>query len=786
MARRILSKPHLAGLFLLASVASVAITASYSPSSAQSAASVSDSLPQGEAEGKMLLSANELVYNHDTQKVFALGGVQIFYDGYRMVADKVEYDQKAGRLMAFGGIEVIDPDGNRMRGEQLDVTDDFANGFVDAISVRTPDDLSIAGERAQRVDGNKMIVEKGVYTACLPCSETPKRPPFWQIRAERVIQNGETHTIRLESPRFQLLGQTIAFLPSIEVPDQTIKRKRGFLFPSMSMAENLGFGLSVPYYLPISPSSDVTFTGTGYTQQGFLLDVEYRKRYRNGEHILRLAGIDQMRPDNFRAGTSDAEANGRGMIASTGQFRINPRWVFGWDVMAQTDSNFSKTYSIAGHSDDTFNNQIYLEGLGKRSSFSAKANYFDVQDADTQNASEKKQAIVAPVIDYNYIAPEPVKGGQLTVTNNLTNIIRRKSDVDPTSVNDRFLGLEGSSTRLTSELSWKRTFTTSGGLQLTPLLAARADGYLLDVDAPSQTDGGIYNYDGNFVDQSTAARGMVTAGLELRYPWIATNGFSSHVFEPIAQVFVRPDEPHAGGLPNEDAQSFVFDTSNLFERDKFSGFDRVEGGTRANLGFRYTGDFDSGIQVEGVFGQSFQLAGENSFAQPDLVGVGIDSGLESSRSDYVGSAAVRLPDYGLTLSGGARFDEENLALNRTSAAIDFTSLHFDTGLDYNSVDAQPGYAYEEDNRELKSTSTIKFNQNWSVSGSATWDMTDKQITRSWVGLTYEDICTAFSLVYKQRFEDGGQSAVNWSIGGRLTFRTLGDIAVGSLDGDTFN
>ena len=65
--------------------------------------------------------------------------------------------------------------------------------------------------------------------------------------------------------------------------------------------------------------------------------------------------------------------------------------------------------------------------------------------------------------------------------------------------------------------------------------------------------------------------------------------------EPIAQIFARPDEEYAGGLPNEDAQSFVFDATSLFDRDKFSGFDRVEGGTRANVGLRYTGSFDNGF-----------------------------------------------------------------------------------------------------------------------------------------------------------------------------------------------
>ena len=39
-------------------------------------------------------------------------------------------------------------------------------------------------------------------------------------------------------------------------------------------------------------------------------------------------------------------------------------------------------------------------------------------------------------------------------------------------------------------------------------------------------------------------------------------------------------------LPNEDAQSLVFDASTLFETNKFSGFDRTEGGIRANLGIK--------------------------------------------------------------------------------------------------------------------------------------------------------------------------------------------------------
>src|SRR5690606_25328344 len=132
--------------------------------------------------------------------------------------------------------------------DTLDVTDNFADGFVKALRIETTDNTRLAAESGERVDGRDMILNKGVYTACLPCADHPERPPLWQVKAERVIQNGEKHTVRLEKARFELFGRTIAVLPAIEVPDHTVKRKSGFLFPVMRTSENLGFGLTVPYY----------------------------------------------------------------------------------------------------------------------------------------------------------------------------------------------------------------------------------------------------------------------------------------------------------------------------------------------------------------------------------------------------------------------------------------------------------------------------------------------------------------------------------------------------------
>ena len=132
---------------------------------------------------------------------------------------------------------------------------------------------------------------------------------------------------------------------------------------------------------------------------------------------------------------------------------------------------------------------------------------------------------------------------------------------------------------------------------------------------------------------------MPTVGFEYRYPFIGVQSWGTQTIEPIAQIIVRPNEPNIGRLPNEDSQSLVFDDSNLFKVDKFAGWDRVEGGGRANVGLQYTAQFNRGGFVNVLFGQSYQLFGTNSFAVGDVTNTGLGSGLDTS--------AVRLRGAGL-------------------------------------------------------------------------------------------------------------------------------------------
>lgn len=762
---------------------------------AQSVDNLAASVPSG---SQMLLESDTLVYDNDNQTVVAVGGVQIQYGGNKLVAQRVEYDRKTRRMVASGNVQIVDSDGNKINSQHIDVTDDFADGFVNALRVETPDKTYFGAESAERMGGVLTTFHNGVYTACAPCEDKPNKPPIWRVKARKIVWNGQTHTVRFEDSKFEFFGFPIAYLPAFEIADPTVKRKSGFLMPGIRYKTELGIGVSVPYYFALSPTYDLTARGTYYSRQGFLGEAEWRQRFNSGEYSLKVAGISQNEPSAFTANTVDRGPTGdpnklRAMMGTKGQFAINSRWNFGWDILLQSDKNFSYRYGIDGYSNYVHRSEVYLTGLNDRNYFDLRAQHFEVQegyfndDAYSRDRANK-QPWVLPSLDYAYIPETPVAGGQLSFNLNSRLLIRNDLDqafTKGTTDTLRVRGIEGDSGRLTGEAEWKKTIITDGGLVITPLLAFQADADYANASSASLAaiDNMAANpnpafqaaYPGVQNDfRSSFARYMATAGLELRWPVLFSSIGSSHVIEPVAQLFVRPDEQYIGGLaiPNEDAQSFVFDASSLFERDKFSGYDRIEGGTRANVGLRYSGSYDNGWATNALFGQSYQLAGRNSFAAPDLVNVGADSGLETDRSDYVGLVGATSPT-GFSTSLSGRFDEQTFEVRRAEVKAALPIGPLSLSARYAFIQKQPLYGFDEDRREVTFGGSARLNENWRLFGSGTYDLTRDVMTSDGLGFAYSDECFTYLMTFSETRNRDTQE-VSQNIGFNLSFRTLGD------------
>jgi LPS-assembly protein len=190
------------------------------------------------------------------------------------------------------------------------------------------------------------------------------------------------------------------------------------------------------------------------------------------------------------------------------------------------------------------------------------------------------------------------------------------------------------------------------------------------------------------------------------------------------------------------------------------------------------------MSLRAIFGQSFQIAGLNSFATDDLVNVGAYSGLETSRSDYVGSIGLDLVN-GLSATAQGRFDQADFSLQRTDLGLAYSGRRLSTALAYTFVTPQPGYGTDTDRREFKGAASFRFAESWRAFGSIDYDIEDDIIARSAFGIGYDDECTAISLAYTQT-RDNVDDAVDWSVGFRISLRTLGDFKVGTDDDIGYN
>ncbi len=376
--------------------------------------------------------------------------------------------------------------------------------------------------------------------------------------------------------------------------------------------------MSLPYFINFAPNYDLTLTPTLLSRQGVLGQAEFRHRLDNGFYSLRLSGISQTTPSAFLPSPLGAgERDFRGSIESQGRFYINDRWRTGWDVVGVTDKWFLDNYRIRNQSitTDFFREAVstaYLTGQGDRSYFDARGYYFKgLSSFDWQ----KQQPIVAPVIDYDKRINGPSEiGGELRFQANITSLDRDVTQYQglPRTTTYQFSpsingisfplyqtcavfvrgacliqGLAGQNTRASAQLTWRRSFIDDYGQKFTPFASLRADAFFVNPNlsgyqndlAPSVAR----------IDDGLSGRVMPTVGLDYRYPFVANfGGLGVHTLEPIGQLLLRPSETKIGRLPNEDAQSLVFDDTSLFEWDKFSGYDRVEGGVRTNLGGQYS------------------------------------------------------------------------------------------------------------------------------------------------------------------------------------------------------
>ncbi len=606
------------------------------PSQPRAPSSAPSALPAGNVTftrttpgAPMQVNADQMVYEEQSGRVSARGSVQIYYDGRTIEADTVTFDQRSNRVRATGNVRITEPSGTIAHAQDMEFDQQFTDGFVRSLNMETTDRRFIGARNVTRENGDTTIFERATYTACDSCRADQTRPPTWTIKAKRVIHRESERTIYFEDGRFELFGIPLAYMPRFWTPDPTVRKGSGVMMPSVVGSNRTGMGGEIPYFWNIQPNYDLLIAPRYYSRQGFLPLVEWRHGFESGYYTIRAAGIRQRDPSVFTYSNGVNEVGNRefrGIIQSMGIFRLTERWSIGWDVNLMTDTAFLRDYALGLPNQAEANSRVFLRGQGPRSWFDLSATrYIGITASDTDN---KILPTTHPVLDYFKVLDRSVAGGEVAWRTSIVSLSREAADIssrnllgDPIACT-RFLptiagvfndrrnclvnGIDGTYSRLSAELSWRRRIIDAMGQVWEPFVSARGD-----ISYHHLKDNGavLSSFDRLTMDNRIYTRFMPTVGITYRYPWVAGNSYGTTTVEPIVQFIARPNESNIGRTPNEDAQSLVFDDTNLFQSNKFSGWDRVEGGGRMNYGLNLTHRFNNGSTVNVMFGQSLHLFG---------------------------------------------------------------------------------------------------------------------------------------------------------------------------------
>lgn len=682
-----------------------------------------------------LLSADRITYDYDNETVSADGEVEISSEGRILRAERVTYNRPQRLVTATGNIVLLEPTGEVIFGEYLELDSELKTGFIDSLKILLADDSRFAANKALRPTQDRIEMAKAVYSPCKVCIENPDRPLLWQIKANRIIHLRDQQEVIYRDAVLEVFGFPIAYTPYFRHADPTVRRKTGFLSPRFGSSSDLGATLQVPYFWAIDERRDLTVAPIISSAEGLIMAGEYRAATENGGYEISGSATyaDKRNDDDARIGGQEY----RGHLFGEGHFDLDETWRWGVEVARTTDDTYLKRYKFSDV--DTLTSSLYIEGFRDRNYAAARSYAFQGLDIGDDKGTTP---FVMPLLDYGYVG-EPFTGVTFNFDANAVSLYR-------TDGNDtRRLSLDGS-VRFPWVHDSGNVFTLTSALHL--------DAYWLnDYVNPNRPDISSNN--------ETEIRAVPMVALDWRYPLVRQAGSVRQIIEPVAQVILTPYGANPSSIPNEDSQSIEFDDTNLFSFNRFAGFDRVESGPRVNLGIKGAAYGENGGYITAVAGQVFRLNDDDTFAQ--------QTGLDDNRSDYV-TGLTWVPSGYLDLTHRMRVDQNKFTIQRQEIYVSVGPKNLRFSGTYAKIDKDLTVSDLVDREEIYTTVKWLINENWSLSADNRRDLTGEgsQIRTS-ASLAYQDECIGFNLTFERDFTRDRDVEPSTSVNFRIVLKNLG-------------
>jgi len=263
-------------------------------------------IAEGNAQAKdqfgKTIFADKILYNKK-KSIISTYFNSIFFDtkGNRLFADSFLYDLNSKNITADKNVEYIDNLGNIFKFTNLEYNETTEKGIGKNLIAALTDKSSVEGSVGEfdntlgtlTVSNKNNIsffekltnifnINSNYYTPCENKKKTnqtiTERCPDWSLSTQETTHDKINKMVYHYGAVIKIKNIPVFYTPYFSHPDPSVKRKSGFLTPSIKNFSDLGSTFKTPYYWVIDEKKDMTFSPIYYFDENPLYLAEYRQQ----------------------------------------------------------------------------------------------------------------------------------------------------------------------------------------------------------------------------------------------------------------------------------------------------------------------------------------------------------------------------------------------------------------------------------------------------------------------------------------------------------------------------
>ena len=233
------------------------------------------------------IETNEVTYNQNDNLISSLTKTSLedsFKNTY--IVDSFFYETNKD-LLKITNLKFKDKDNNTLITPIAYINTRTGKIFGKDVNINL-NNSGLNSSNEPRMKGNSVVstnekteITKGVFTTC---KRRDGCPP-WELSAEKITHDKKNKTINYKNSILKVYDIPIMYFPTFFHPDPTVKRRSGFLIPTIKNSQNSTNYLNTPYFLAIAENKDATFSPRLYADEKLLIQTEYREVNSKSNHI---------------------------------------------------------------------------------------------------------------------------------------------------------------------------------------------------------------------------------------------------------------------------------------------------------------------------------------------------------------------------------------------------------------------------------------------------------------------------------------------------------------------